>query len=610
MSLASRVRSLFKASSPVPGVTDVPDAWRGGGGSTGTSWWGIVKESFSGAWQRNIEIDSTENVLAFSAVYACVTLIAADIAKLRIKLMQLNAATGIWKEVTNAAFSPVLRKPNNYQTRIQFLENWVSSKLIHGNTYVLKERNGANKVVALHVLNPRMVRAMVAVNGDVYYQISMNLLAQTQSVLAPASEVIHDRAICFYHPLVGVGPIYACGMSASQGNRIQGNSAKFFENMSRPSGQLTAPGTIPDETAKRLKQDFEANFSGANIGRLLVTGDNLKYEPMTIPAQQAQLIEQLAWTVNDVARCFHVPLHKIGSDAGVKYANMSAMNQDYYCQTLQIHIESIELLLDEGLALTSDGSPQTYGVELDLEGLLRMDPTERATRNSTAIKAGYLAPNEARATDNLPPVDGGAEPMMQVQNFPLSVLAKIPPPTSVPTVANPTATPGPAPAPQPTGPAADDEPAGDDSDAGKAVVALSTAVDDVSAKQLELELRFESELARVEEERRVSADQLAERLAAEEASRVEAERVAAEAAAERERARDEIQRQALDDMAVRQEEIRKIMGVLLTESRETRDEIAAQIRREQPGEEEKFLEECRALSHAVISRFADAAHGT
>jgi phage portal protein BeeE len=52
--------------------------------------------------------------------------------------------------------------------------------------------------------------------------------------------------ITFWHPLVGVTPIYACGAAATQGSRIQANSAKFFENMSRPSGQLTAPGEISE----------------------------------------------------------------------------------------------------------------------------------------------------------------------------------------------------------------------------------------------------------------------------------------------------------------------------------------------------------------------------
>ena len=39
--------------------------------STG-GWFGMIRESFAGAWQRNIEVDAPREVLAFSAVFACV----------------------------------------------------------------------------------------------------------------------------------------------------------------------------------------------------------------------------------------------------------------------------------------------------------------------------------------------------------------------------------------------------------------------------------------------------------------------------------------------------------------------------------------------------------
>jgi phage portal protein BeeE len=52
---------------------------------------------------------STDTVLTYSAVFACVTLIAADIAKLRLRLVAQDE-DGIWTETESAAFSPVLRK--------------------------------------------------------------------------------------------------------------------------------------------------------------------------------------------------------------------------------------------------------------------------------------------------------------------------------------------------------------------------------------------------------------------------------------------------------------------------------------------------------------------
>jgi HK97 family phage portal protein len=391
-----------------------------------SSWFGNIMESFPGAWQRNIVAESRENILRFSAVYACVTRIAGDIAKLRLMLMA-RERTGIWTEIDyNSPFFPVLAKPNRYQTRVQFIRHWVTSKLLHGNTYVLKERDGRGMVSAMYVLDPLRVTPLVGEDGSVFYRLQSDYLSglteENGQITVPASEIIHDRMNPLWHPLVGVSPIYACGAAATQGIRIQANSARFFENMSMPSGQLTAPGTIEDATALRLKQEFETKFSGNNIGRFFVSGDGLKYERITMPAVDAQLIEQQRWTVDDVARAFHMPLHKIGAGAQNSRSNLTnvgQLNQEYYNETLQDPIEEAEALLDEGLEL-----PSYLTVEFDLDGLLRMDPLSRAETASKYVQAGVLAPNEARLKENLPPAAGGDTPYLQQQNYSLAALAK------------------------------------------------------------------------------------------------------------------------------------------------------------------------------------------
>lgn len=364
--------------------------------------------------------DPIEQLTAFSAVFACVSKISADIAKLRIRLMEFDSA-GVWAEVLDKApFLPVLRKPNHYQTRIQFLQQWLISLLLHGNAYILKDRDERGVVRALYVLDPQRVCPLVADDGSVFYRLSDDYLAGVrEQIIIPAREIIHDRWTTLWHPLVGVSPIYACAVSATQGRRIQSNSSKFFENMSRPSGVITAPGTIDDVTAKRIKTEFEANFSGGKIGRLLVAGDGLTYSPMTIPAEDAQLIEQLKWTVEDVARCFQMPLWKINAGPMPAYGNSEIGQRAYYAETLQNPIESIELLLDEGLEL-----PAKYGTEFDLKPLLRMDTAARMAAHSAGVGAGVVTPNEARAEEGLPPVPGGDTPYLQVQNYALSALAK------------------------------------------------------------------------------------------------------------------------------------------------------------------------------------------
>jgi HK97 family phage portal protein len=412
----SRTKAAVGPTQLVPAMIGPSGGWSG----WLSSWSSVISESFAGAWQRNITVESSENILKFSAVYACVSLISDDISKLRIKVIEDDDEDGIWIETHRSAFSPVLRKPNRYQTCIQFLSQWIACKLLNGNVYVLKERDARNVVIAMYVLDPSRVTPLVAEDGSVFYKLKTDFLAgvDDNELAVPASEIIHDRMVTLWHPLVGVSPIYACGASATQGIRIQNNSGKFFENMSRPSGILTAPGQISDELALRLKTHWETNYVGSAIGKVAVLGDGLKYEAMTIPAAEAQLIEQLRWTVEDVARCFHVPLHKLGMGQPT-LNNIAALNQDYYTQCLQSLIEALELLLDEGLAL-----PTTIGVELDLDGLLRMDPLSLADANEKGVRAGVLTPNEARFRLNLPPIEGGDSAYLQQQNFSLEALAK------------------------------------------------------------------------------------------------------------------------------------------------------------------------------------------
>jgi len=385
-------------------------------------WWNVIRESFTGAWQTNVEVRA-DNVLTYSAVFACVTLIASDIAKLCLRLVEQDAH-GIWNPTESPSFSPVLRKPNRYQTRIKFIEQWMVSKLIHGNTYVLKQRDQRGVVVALYILDPTRVTPLVSTDGGVYYELRRDdLSGQSQdTVTVPAKEVIHDTMVCLFHPLIGVSPIYACGIAALQGLAIQSNSNKFFSNGSQPGGILTAPGNINDETALRLKAKFDTEFGGDNVGKVAVLGDGLKYEAMSVNAVDSQLIEQLKWTAETVCSCFHVQPYMIGVGPPPPYANVEPLLQQYYAQALQNPIECLELCLDEGLEVQKVQG-HIYGTEFDLDDLFRMDTVTRTTAAAAAMTSG-MSPNEVRFKyHDKGPVKGGDTPYMQQQMYSIAALA-------------------------------------------------------------------------------------------------------------------------------------------------------------------------------------------
>jgi HK97 family phage portal protein len=381
-------------------------------------WWPMIREPYSGAWQKN-DTWTNESVLAHYAVYACVTLIANDIGKLRQRLMELDA-NGIWKETTSPAFSPVLKKPNNYQNHIQFKQWWQTSKLISGNTYGLKQRDQRGVVVAIYLLDPCRVLPLVAEDGSIYYQLSNdNLNRVGDGVTVPASEIIHDRMNCLFHPLVGVSPLYAAAQAACQSLKMQSDSSTFFENGARPGGILSAPGAISDETAARLKAHWDANYTGQNAGKVAVVGDDLKFQQMKMSATDSQLIEQFRLTAEMICTAFHVPPSKVGVTNSPTGTTAAQENQKYYSDCIQVLAEEYEACMDDGLSL-----PVQYGVELDVEGLLRMDMGALVTTLAAAVGGSIMTPNAALRKLNQPPVAGGDTIYMQQQNYSLSALSK------------------------------------------------------------------------------------------------------------------------------------------------------------------------------------------
>ena len=381
-------------------------------------WWPVIRESYPGAWQQNMELGQ-EDMLAFHAVFACITLIASDISKLGVKLHQ-QTKDGIWVPLDDAAVSAPVETPNAYQIRAQFIEAWINTKLSRGNAYVLKERAGG-RVTGLHVLHPDRVTPLVSDSGGIYYELDADNLAGISDgrLVVPASEVIHDRFNCLYHPLVGLSPLYAASLAVLQGRHIQNNSATFFGNNSNPGGILTAPGAISDETAQRLKAHWDANYSGKNAGKVAVLGDGLKYEPMAVTATDAQLVEQLRWTSEIVCSVYHVPPYKIGVGQMPSYNNIQALNQEYYSQCLQRLIKDIQSLLNIGL-----GVKGRQGFRFDLDALLMMDTQTQINVLKEGVGAALTMPNEGRKKLNLPPVEGGDTPYLQQQNYSLAALAR------------------------------------------------------------------------------------------------------------------------------------------------------------------------------------------
>ena len=456
-SAANWVRGVFKREKAANGLVSV------GGTRSGYAFAGgyTAHEPFAGAWQKGI-VDSSgrdPNILAFSGVYSCVTVIAQDIAKLAVRVIQLSD-DGVTENVARQnPYHRLLKRPNGYQTSVDFFTHLLACRLIRGNAYAYKEFDNRGVPHAMHVLHPDRVTVLVHPQSkEIYYQytpqandmVSFGQFFQDEkgTFYIPARFIVHDRINTLWHPLIGTTPLFAAAMSAAMGGRIMLNSSSLFANMARPSGILTAPAEISDVVAERLKRDFEANYSAGNFGRTAVLGDGLDWKQMVITSTDAQLIEQLKWTIEDVARAYRVPMYLLNDTTRMTYKNSEQAAHAYYTGCLQYHVEALERRLTSDFGMDDE---TTY-VAVNVDQMFRMDTSERFAAYREGIAAGVLSPNEARAREGLKPVKGGEEPRMQMQYVPLSQPVQQPAPV-------------PAPAPEP----GDEEPPTDDEEDKAAV---------------------------------------------------------------------------------------------------------------------------------------------
>jgi HK97 family phage portal protein len=404
-----------------------------------------------------------------SVVYACIMLYARTIAQLPGKHNKVLENNGT-EQIKTSALARILMKPNGYQTPSDFMQNMVASYFADGNAYALGLRNDRFEVSSLHQMPSRSCRALYSVNqdggiGDVFYSIGGNPLVHFtddpayisgQRIIVPQRDILHfcgpakpEDPLRGESPLVaGVGPI---AVSSGAGAHY----ARFYQNMSRPSGVLSTDQILTVDQVKELRTRWEAQTTGIGIGGVPILTSGLKWEAMALSASDMQIAESMKMSKQDIAMIFGIPLALINDMTGATWNNTENLIAMWKTQGLGFHLDHIERAYDKLFGIGNRFDEYTW-LDLD-EALMRPDFKTRMDALKSAVQGGIYAPNEARKLEGLPKAKDGDEPRVQQQVVPLSFNAKPPEPA-----------PAPAPAPANDDDEPDDGEEEDDEDAAAA----------------------------------------------------------------------------------------------------------------------------------------------
>lgn len=356
------------------------------------------------------------SVLALSAAWACVNLLAGTIASLPLVVYR----TGPDGQREVARDHPLYRllhdSPNYDQTAMDFWEGGVAALEIRGNMHARKEQSGG-RLIALHPIFEPSVRREA--NGTIRYRWTEN----GKSYDEPQENVLHVRGFGG-SPLGGLSTLTYGRQVFGLSSAVNVAAATTFAHGVRPSLILTAPADRTlGEKRESVERALQEKHAGAmNAGRPMLLEGGLTPHQISFSPEDAQMLESRAFSVEEVCRLFGVPPHMIGhTEKSTSWGTgLEQQTLGFQKFTLRKRLKRIEQALMKQLLTPADRAAGIT-IEFNLEGLLRGDSKGRSEFYKDMTAMGAMTINEVRALENLPPVPGGDVPRMQAQNIPINM---------------------------------------------------------------------------------------------------------------------------------------------------------------------------------------------
>jgi HK97 family phage portal protein len=376
---------------------------------------GYIEDGF----QRNLSVaqsDARHVPMVYAAVMANAKAASTCWAKHR---REKTKGSLKYEDVRTSPAARIFRDANPYETWPVFLLNMIATMGFDGQAYALAVRDDRYAVTQLHRM-PRgsMTPIISPEDGSIYYAVGVNPflpdLSQV-SYVVPARDVWHLRQHCPRNPLLGESPCNAAALAMGTNVALSRSQMVFFARMSRPSGVLVSDQQLNLDQMTRLRENWNAQSALLAQGGVPILGNGVKWQPMTITSEDSQLIEAQRMSGEDIARVYGVPLPVVGELSHATLNNVEQLVSLWLSTGLSSLLELVERDLNRLFGF--DG----YGeyVDLDTKALLRTDFAARVDALCKGIQGALFKPNEARAFEDLPPVDGGDEVYAQAQMQPL-----------------------------------------------------------------------------------------------------------------------------------------------------------------------------------------------
>lgn len=341
-----------------------------------------------------------ETALRYSAVWACIRVISEDVATIPLLVYRRDGRRRL-REDGHPAARLLRLQPNPEMTAVQFRETLSAHVLAWGNAYAWILRDGEGQVTEMWPLLPNVTRPLRQ-RGRLWYETVLRFGEHEETRYLRPEDVLHISGLG-WDGLRGYSPIAMHRQAIGLGLAAEEFGARFFGQGTHLGGFVSMPGVLSQAAYERLRQSLrEQSGLGPGAHQLTILEEGGKFEKIGIPPDEAQFIELRQFQIEDIARIYRVPPHKIGHLLRATFSNIEEQEIDYVRSTLRPWLVRWEQAINVKIFGDSE-----YYAEHKIEGLLRGTTAARYQSYHVALQDGWMSRNEVRELENLDPIEGG-----------------------------------------------------------------------------------------------------------------------------------------------------------------------------------------------------------
>lgn len=348
------------------------------------------------------------SAMRVSAVFASVQLISSALASMPINVYEKAGAVA--KIVDEPPLWWLLNeRPTARYTAASHWEGVAGYTLLRGDafTYIGRDKMGAPRElipVPWEAVTPQRYKADDGTWRLKYYIHDVDTWGCDQD------DMLHFPGFGF-DGLRGMSVIsWAARNAAGTALAMDEYSGRFFAGGAHPSIVLEAPAEMKQGAIDQLREAFAAKYAGVdNAHKLpLVLTQGIKASPLSINAEDTQLLEARKFQVIDIARAFGVPPHMIGeTSASTSWGTgIEAMGRAFVNFTMSGHLNRIQQELNSKLYRTARRFLAFDRTALTQGDSKAQDEGDRAAIGGPGTGPGWMSVDEVRQRRNLEPKGG------------------------------------------------------------------------------------------------------------------------------------------------------------------------------------------------------------